>query len=245
QEPESLDLYAFSRNFLADFFSGIYLRLVDVVSTKRYTSLARIGERMLLWTVQAYDFWEILQRDGVYRTDPSLVDPDFLFAYQWLVDVMKQRIGNPPEDYMFPVWAWYQWRGPKRRKPDLRSGGFIGKREKGVRIEFELEDSQVLLSDFDLWHFVLNYWYLPYNEEDHKRFEEELEKKGISYYNQKPLADIDAHQKIVRSWERIFDLSWVDEKGYVAYPAEEKSVQATFWELRIDQVRKVKEFRQR
>ena len=40
-----------------------------------------------------------------------------------MVDQMKIRLGPPPESWYFPIWAWYQWEGEKRRKPDLRAGG--------------------------------------------------------------------------------------------------------------------------
>jgi hypothetical protein len=33
---------------------------------------------------------------------------------------MTIRIGEPPEQGIFPIWAWYQWSGAKK-KPDLRS----------------------------------------------------------------------------------------------------------------------------
>lgn len=45
-------------------------------------------------------------------------------------------------------------------------------------IEFEIEQDSVLLSDFELWHFVLNYWYLPSSLQDIGRFEEELKKQS-------------------------------------------------------------------
>ena len=62
-----------------------------------------------------------------------------------------------------PIWAWYQWEG-SRRKPDLRASGYLPKGEPGVRLELRVADDRVLLSDFDLWHYVLNYWYLPKSE---------------------------------------------------------------------------------
>jgi hypothetical protein len=38
--------------------------------------------------------------------------------------------------------------------------------ETGVRLELEIPDGTALLSDFSLWHYPLNYWYLPSTGED-------------------------------------------------------------------------------
>ena len=43
--------------------------------------------------------------------------------------------------------------------------GHLPKGERGVRLELQVADDRVLLSDFDLWHYVLNYWYLPETRE--------------------------------------------------------------------------------
>jgi hypothetical protein len=119
-------------------------------------------------------------------------------------------------------------------RPDLRFSNFLEKGTRGVRLEIDIPDEQVVLSDFDKWHYVLNYWYLEENEEDGELFDKEIKKRGLDYYQQKPLPDPYYHQKIVDSWKRIFDIESRNE--------EEKrslSIQATFWELKLEQVRKV------
>jgi hypothetical protein len=64
------------------------------------------------------------------------------------------------------------------------------KGEKGVRLTINCPADRVLLSDFSLWHYVLNYWYR--------------------------------------------DLEWHEPD--VSERPEEKSVQATMWEITLDQV---------
>lgn len=59
--------------------------------------------------------------------------------------------------------------------------------EKGlecVLLEVELREEDVLISDFEAWHCVLNRWYLLWEDEDE---------------DQPPLS-------IKESWERIFEL---------------------------------------
>jgi len=195
---------------------------------------------MILWTIQSLPAWEELQRHGLLQTDPRCVDNNFLPAYRWIADQMGLRLGCRTSLESLPLWAWYQWQDEEKPKPDLRSRGHLPKGQKGVRITFEHSEESVLLSDFDLWHYILNYWYLPASLEDGEAFEAELAGHGLSFFESKPLSNPVYHKHIQDSWERIFNLSWTEEDLSLPFP--QKSVQGTFWELRIDQVKEVKVF---
>lgn len=207
------------------------------------------GEKiMILWTIQDYRAWESAQQAGILRTDTTYIEADkfasqAMMAYKWLVEQMEQRIGSKPSGVEFPIWAWYQWNNDRQRKPDLRSSGHLQRGQKGVRIEFGIDDQQVLLSDFDLWHYALNYWYLSLNEQEDMAFEAELEAHGFSFYEMKPLPHTAYHQRILDGWQRIFDLDWHDETGYISENRKkDKSIQATLWELPLAHIRKVTTF---
>lgn len=199
---------------------------------------------MKLWTIQHMPFWKRLEVAGRICADAELVkttgfcavDKRMQHAYDWLAAQMDGKIGRPTPDAM-PLWAWLQWSGARRR-PDLRSAGHLSSGEEGVRIEFEIDDRDVVLSDFELWHFALNYGYIANSEEDDEAFDAELAKSGDRYAV--PLPDAAIHEKIVRSWDRIFDLEW--ENHYYHEAGDERSIQATFWELDLQAVRQVKEF---
>jgi hypothetical protein len=120
------------------------------------------------------------------------------------------------------LWTWYQWDGA-RKKPDLRCRGHLSPGERAVRLELECSADQALLSDFSLWHYVLNYWYLPSSEAEGDVFESELADHGLSFYRQKPVPHDTYHRAIVESWDRVFDLG--------------ETIQATLWQITIDQVR--------
>ena len=190
---------------------------------------------MILWTIQSIKAWEELQQRSVLYANPRYVDNDFLPAYGWMTEQMRKRLGMRPSEDSLPLWAWYQWEDERSRRPDLRSSGHLPKGEPGVRIEFEIEDNLVLLSDFELWHYVLNYWYLPTSEAEGESFEAELANQGLSFYETKPLPNPIYHKRIEKNWERIFDMEWAPEG--IASPTPEKSIQATFWELCIDDVK--------
>ena len=101
----------------------------------------------------------------------------------------------------------------------------------------------VLLSDFSLWHHVLNYWYLPASRKDERAFERQLNAVGLDYFKTKPLPDSRLHKRVEASWERIFDLDFV-ARG-VTGPRDERIVQATLWALPLEWVRKITWFTSR
>ena len=210
--------------------------LYDLAQIPKKTKTPQI---MTLWTIQSIAAWKILQREQVLCADQRYSEALFLDAYRWMAKKMEHRIESESENTSLPLWAWYQWEG-KRRKPDLRFSAYLPKGQRGVRIEFEQSDKGVLLSDFELWHYVINYWYLPQTVADGEVFEAELSEHNLSFFETKPLPVRAYHQRIEDSWDRIFDLDWAEEE--IARPFDKKSIQATFWKLNFDQIRDVQSF---
>ena len=203
---------------------------------------------MILWTIQPSEVWRILQTDGVFRLVRKIVERNSFLgddacwrsAYSWMIDQMRSRLPHsPPNEDSFPIWAWFQWMNAGKRRPDLRHRQYRSV-APSVRIELEINDDLVLPSDFEQWHFALNYWYLPASERDHDDFAYATRKRKVDPYEQKSVSDNYCHQRIVKSWERMFKLDWTDE--YIAHPRSEKSIQATFWQLRMHMVRSVTYF---
>ena len=128
---------------------------------------------MRLWTIQPIEVWEELNKKGYFICNPIkanyISDKEWNFkeAYDWLVGQMEYRIGRRPNGVSYPIWAWHT-RDWQHKKPDLRNIGLGNKGEKSVCIEVEVPDNQVVLTDFDVWHFVLNKWYFDdsYSEEE-------------------------------------------------------------------------------
>ena len=191
---------------------------------------------MRLWTIQTEEFFEKLQQQKIIITEKPPVETNFKWSYDWLKT--KMAIDT------YPIWAWCQYEG-KRKRRDLRSGGFAKRGTKLVQLHIDIDDGLVLLSDFDLFHYVLNYWYLPADDDDDIRFEALCANKNISFHDlqnfEKTSLDLnDLRQELVNSWDRIFDLDKEDDDIYGKN--NQKSIQATFSELSIDQVIKVEHF---
>ncbi len=185
---------------------------------------------MILWTFQPIEIWELLQQEGVYRCDPKRIDPDFIRPYDWLAEQMNKRIGSSPDGVRYPVWAWHtqKW---KHEKPDLRREKWCygPGNETYACIEIEIPNNKVLLSDFDDWHCVLNDCLVSDTEEE--------DEKQDAYYA--GLSEKDSEIYKEKNWERIFNIS-VLVNGWTS---RGEWIQATFWELRKEQVRGVRFFR--
>lgn len=106
---------------------------------------------MILWTIQHRKAYEEFLENGVLRGNPEYIEEEFFKEpYEWMIEQMKKRIGNPPDGVTIPIWAWYQWEG-KRKRPDMRSCG-RGWGEKStpiVLLTIDVPNDCVLLSDFD------------------------------------------------------------------------------------------------
>ncbi len=197
-----------------------------------------------LWTIQRLQQWKEFEHSGILRADQTWIWPEFLPAYQWMVAQMQARLGEPPAGVAYPIWAWYQWLDADRRRPDLRCRAYLGKGQVGVRIEFTKPADQILLSDFDLWHLPLCYRsYIGDNEADTLKVEEqlrcELKEGGIAvddFENYPP----ERKTKIEKSWNRIFDPSFNDP--YWGGVWSKRSIQATLWQVSLDEVIKVTRF---
>jgi len=143
--------------------------------------------------------------------------------YIWMADKMLE-IGITNKR-TYPVWAWYQY-GGKRKKPDLRCSGHLPRGTKGVCVEFDACESEVLLSNFDHWHCLLNNWYLCKNEEED------------AYFKMYP--QLLTETVVRKSWDRMFDLTFGSEGLWG--PMNERWIQACVPLVYNHQIRDVTRF---
>jgi len=170
---------------------------------------------------------------------------DVILAYDWLATRMEAMIGGRPPRSALPLWAWWQHDDAARPRPDLRSSGHLPRGTKGVRIEFEIDDSMVVLSDFEMWHFVLNGWYISDSKKDDDAFDASIAKKWRcgGCWNQSSLPPRH-RRRIEASWEKIFDIDrvWADKDWHSSSGKDKRDIQATLWSIDVGMVRRVDEF---
>lgn len=184
---------------------------------------AIIAKMYKLWTIQRLSFFDELMQNGTIESNWDYVDRDLHFAYKWICGQMLLRnipIGSKP-----PIWAWYRYEG-KHKKPDLRKTLHLPRGEKGVCIDFEIEKESVLLSEFNMWHYVLNNVYLSTTQQ------EELLRDGLEKEGRLELAALH------KSWERIFDIDAGDENWFGK--RENRQIQACIPKFKIENVRAVR-----
>jgi hypothetical protein len=218
---------------------------------------------MKLWTIHPIDVYEKLLDKKVLRNSIKYASPDTNRGYNWMINQMERRIGNRPVD-CYPLWAWYQCISKKRAKPDLRESAHLKRGTKGVRIEIEKDEKSVLLSDFELWHYPLLFrGYIADSDNDITKYKKLLKQNGIHCceFDDLPEDPIgleeylklrksspfefddfpkEIQNKMSSSWNKIFDMDFHAKD--IALPKDEKSIQATFWELKVEDIIKVDYF---
>ena len=149
-----------------------------------------------------------------------------------MAEQMRKRIGEPPiEGIEFPMWAWYQYASAKRNKPPHSPLDF----SDGVSayMEIEIPSEEILLSDFDSWHGVLNQGPI----EDWKHLFKEMDEVDAAAGKVLDLNDYpeELRKRIENSWAPIFDINRRDEVMGWKHKRN-RSIQATFWALRKENV---------
>ena len=200
---------------------------------------------MRLWTIQHKKACKSLLEKGILvaQADDAVhdgIDDSFRRAYGWMAGKML-HLGILPllPGTRYPVWAWYRWEGRRKRR-DMRRNGYASRGTELVQLTIEIPDHEVLLSDFDLFHYALNYWYLPFDEADDADFEKKCNEVGYCRVDLQNLGIqtqemLQLRELIVKSWDRILDLDREDE-GRLYGGNKDKSIQAAFWQIKIDQV---------
>ena len=174
---------------------------------------------MRLVTIQPYEVLEILQSRGRFVCDISksgmIVDGDCGFLAAY--DWLVSQMEKRVGTA--PIGVEYPIWAWYRNDDDYSDWNEDGR--KYAKITLEIDPSRVLLSDFNEWHCVLNDCPLLDENLSEEEFEAEWDRC------------VAAGPEAVRAtWERIFH----NDGG---------CVQATFWELRLEDVVKVEVFTSR
>lgn len=179
---------------------------------------------MRLWTIQPLEVLEIIKQEGEFVCNPNYSDPDFKRAYHWLVKQMDNHGIEHPYGLELPIWAWYktEW---ENKKPDLEQEDFSSNRNNLVCIELEINDKDVLLTDFYAWHYVLNDSFLD-SSHDEKEWDLQHE-----WYD----ALTPEKRQIVKeeSWNDIFNITPTQNE----WIARGREVQAVFWKITKEMIK--------
>lgn len=211
---------------------------------------------MIIQTIQPLCVLEKLQSEGIVRAI-SYLEKDFIseqwgFAqsYEWMKKQMNSRQIYPEVQDKDLFWGW-AWSGDRNQKKiDLRTRKHENK-PGHVILTLDKSDDDILLSEFGLWHHVLNYWPICVTSEQEIYWDEIVKNEIHNFYQHKPLKNHLLHEKISSSWNHIFRIKnkenyfhlnlEPEQLNYLGIDENEKMVvQATFWNIRIDELKSFK-----
>lgn len=184
---------------------------------------------MIMWTMQPYEVYQQLLTQGFFYSDPAKsnnlkLDAAFQRAYQWMTKQLAAKVERPSSLITTPIWAWYRSHDYLHQRPDFR---WVRDYPDEVCIEFAIPDEQVLLSDFENWHFVLDDFYLGLATNEQEFEQENAWFNGLNVPQQQRVKE--------KSWQRIFDIT--PRTG--DWTKNGDSVQGCFWLLKREQIRRV------
>ena len=145
----------------------------------------------------------------------------FLEKYDYFVKMASKRVPKP-DDISYPIWC------------SVSKENCLKPIEKEVVYAITVPKDEVIYFDGAKWDLVLNNQYVPFDEDDAKRFEKELAKRRID--NSFNIFDRkydemfnDLREEIMSSWERIFEIT--DRSEFV--------VQANLWQIKEEWIKHI------
>lgn len=93
---------------------------------------------MVLWTVQSIEVYKEILQKGSYtcKKSNSNIDKDFINAYEYMSEHMRNMITSENVEELYPIWAWYKCDG-KNNEPNLQHIGYTGNKKKYVLLQIE------------------------------------------------------------------------------------------------------------
>ncbi len=179
----------------------------------------------IVWTKQHTTVWESLQKNGRYVAKRRFVVRDLqeqaglvMECYDWLVQ-HHPLATQKPADADYPVWVSFTGEATMLPSPDT------------VILELEIPTELIAPIHIAKWGAILNYSYLPTDENDEKRHMNLLQNYRVSdaqAYMSRFYPQI--KREIQDSWKRLFDPT-IDFHNNAAY--------GTVWELKYTWIRNV------
>ncbi|AOY78149.1 DUF3841 domain-containing protein [Clostridium formicaceticum] len=186
------------------------------------TNYSSSNNKVKLWTRQHKQVLKELEENGIYHAKKEYITEKmddiseyYLKLYDWYVKEAEKIVPRPDEIIKYPIWL------------STSSETMLQPTEDTIVLELEVPREYVVITDFERWGYVVNYWYVPLDKEDEKKHNEELKRYGIRdesalYMSHKGNFYPLLRNKIIKSWNRIFD-SNLPTSGIT---------QATLWEIK-------------
>lgn len=208
-----------------------------------YLADTTIEMKLRLWSIQEESKLDEITSKGKLICTENKFSKEWDNEYRWMIKQMQNRIGNSEFESQYPIWAWYQYQNANHRRPDLRKTNHLPRGNKGIRIEFLKNKTEVILSDFILWHYPLSYKsIIANNKTELDKFESKLKQLNL---DKTSLEELPKHlqNEIMKSWDKIFDMDFENE--YYTNKKHDKIIQACCWNIKEHEIVKIDKFKAR
>lgn len=179
----------------------------DIVNERRL----KLMDKVTVWTKQNENVVKELEKTGRYTAKKEYILKDLdkhvylvLEVYDWLVK-NTPNTSQKPYDAEYPIWV-----SLTREATMLPSVGTI-------ILELKVDPSLITMVNIDKWGAILNYSYIPADEQDAENHRQLLKQYGVSSDTKAYMSQFypQIKRKIIDSWSRLFDDSIIlgnDEK---------------------------------
>jgi hypothetical protein len=182
---------------------------------------------MIVYTIQEKKYFNRYLKN---KTKPGeiLCFEDFRPAYKWLNKQLSIK-NKKFKQNKYHFWGWI-------KKPDLRNYKFrMPKNKSYYLISLNIPDESCILTDFQLWHFVLNGSYFYIKEKDYQQFSKKHNIDYHNYWNLPSNLKFKAMKKEIEdSWQIIFNIKM---------KKNEENIQVHFPEIKQNYLVSIKEFK--
>lgn len=157
-------------------------------------------KQITVWTKQHRSVLEQLEKTGRYIARREYIEienqecaPLVLEVYDWLVQ-HSPNVGQKPKDVDYPVWVSF-----------AQDTTYL-LQEQTVTLKLCIDPALIASVHIAKWGTILNYSYIPLNEQDARRHQQLLESYRVSdtqAYMSRFYPQI--KREIIDSWDRLFD----------------------------------------
>lgn len=156
--------------------------------------------KITVWTKQNKNILAVLAEKGRYVVKKEYIRAEneehtaiILRAYDWLAS-HGPNVNRKPIDVKYPVWVSF----------DKARNYIAGKNE--VLLTLQVDEADITSINLAKWGMILNYSYIPANEEDAQKHLAMMNAYGINDAEAvMTLFYPEIKQEIVQSWSRLFD----------------------------------------
>ena len=158
-----------------------------------------------VWTRQDKRILSVIEREGIYYCQPQYIESKmenfsnyYKQLYQWYVARAEKIVPRPNPNIKYPIWVSVD----EEMQLQPVDGSII--------LELEIDEKNLIVTDSEKWGYVVNFLYLPLNQEDLKAHDDELKRYGIGNESALIMGDKGnfyplLKQKIQKSWNRLFE----------------------------------------